>query len=316
MLQFHVIIIILILSITCSDRLCHSFLQPRVRHNINCGHFRTTPLLSLARSTPLKKKTKVTGTDYIPDLNNTTPQLDEQQLIYRLGISYGQKVMELSRFKSENGHCLVPKRYDKNPSLGNWVNKQRQLYRKYLKGDASSMTKDRIDALTQIGFVFDTSCIPTRSFSSDRAWQTNFDKLSEFHRTHGHTNVPSSSPLGQWTVRQRYFYRSKSLDTKLSKERINLLNSLGFHWSTRYEVLWDQRVIELKEFKQKHGHCMVPRNYEPNPQLSSWVATQRKSYKLKMNGKSSYLTDQRQKQLEDLDFVWSYWDYNFRINEF
>ncbi|KAL3797367.1 LOW QUALITY PROTEIN: hypothetical protein HJC23_010493 [Cyclotella cryptica] len=222
--------------------------------------------------------------------------------------------MEL--FKSENGHCLVPKRYDKNPSLGNWVNKQRQLYRKYLKGETSSITKDRIDILTKIGFVFDTSRIPTRSFLSDRAWKKNFDELSKFHKTHGHTNVPSSSPLGQWAVRQRYLYRSKPPDTTLSKERINLLNSLGFEWSTRYEVLWDQRIVELKEFKRKHGHCLVPRNYEPNPQLSSWVATQRKSYKLKMSGKSSYLTDERQKQLEDLDFVWSYWDYNFRINEF
>ena len=71
--------------------------------------------------------------------------------------------------------------------------------------------------------------------------------------------MPSSSPLDQWAVRQRYLYRSKSLDTTLSEERINLLNSLGFQWSTRYEELWDQRIVELKEFKQKHGHCMVPR---------------------------------------------------------
>jgi hypothetical protein len=145
MLQFHVIIIIVILSIICSDRPCHSFLQPRVRHKTNCGHFSISPLPSLARSTPLKKKTKFTGTDDLPDLNNTAPQLDEQHLIQRLGISYAQKVMELSRFKSENGHCLVPKRYDKNPSLGNWVNKQRQLYRKYLMGDTSSMTKVSLD---------------------------------------------------------------------------------------------------------------------------------------------------------------------------
>lgn len=53
------------------------------------------------------------------------------------------------------------------------------------------------------------------------------------------------------------------------------------------------------------------RNYEPNKQLSFWVATQRKYYNLKMKGKPSYLTDERQKQLDDMDFVWSYWDYNF-----
>ena len=58
------------------------------------------------------------------------------------------------------------------------------------------------------------------------------------------------------------------------------------------------------------------RNYEPNKQLSFWVATQRKYYNLKMKGKPSYLTDERQKQLDDMDFVWSYWDYNFEQKGF
>lgn len=166
-----------------------------------------------------------------------------------------------------------------------------------------------------------------------------YDKLVEFQKTHGHTNVPSSSTLGRWTVRQRYFYRSKSRHKSLSKERINLLNELGFQWTTRFEELWQQRISELKEFKKQHGHCMVPRwvissrtfglfvvrhgsqsclfrSYEPNPSLSSWVATQRKYYKMKQDGKPNHLTDEREKQLDAMDFVWNYWDYNFRINEF
>lgn len=58
------------------------------------------------------------------------------------------------------------------------------------------------------------------------------------------------------------------------------------------------------------------RNYKPNPQLASWVTTQRKYYNLKKRGKKSYLTDERQEQLEAMDFVWSYWDYNFTLNGF
>lgn len=58
------------------------------------------------------------------------------------------------------------------------------------------------------------------------------------------------------------------------------------------------------------------RSYEPNPSLSSWVATQRKYYKMKQDGKPNHLTDEREKQLDAMDFVWNYWDYNFRINEF
>ena len=85
-----------------------------------------------------------------------------------------------------------------------------------------------------------------------------YEKLYQYHKSHGHVNVPSDTPLGQWTVRQRYLYRLND-DTRLNKERINKLNGLGFRWETRYEALWNQRICELKEFKKLYGHCMVPR---------------------------------------------------------
>ena len=202
--------------------------------------------------------------------------------------------------------------------------------------------KERVDILNQLGFVFKTSPSVTRTSSFDRAWQQMYEQLIDYHKKHRHTNVPSNTSLGQWCVRQRYLYRLTG-DQSLCKERVKKLNSLGFQWQTRYEVLWDKRVEELREFKEQHGHCMVPRrvtiqfysicvqcswvliyncrdfisrNYPPNMQLSSWVATQRKYYNLKQNGKPSYLTNERQKQLEEMDFVWSYWDAKWLRKEF
>jgi len=58
-----------------------------------------------------------------------------------LGTSFAQKYAQLEEFRDVNGHCLVPKRYKDNPSLGNWVNKQRQNYRRYLKGEKTSMNE-------------------------------------------------------------------------------------------------------------------------------------------------------------------------------
>ena len=58
-----------------------------------------------------------------------------------LGTSFAQKYAQLEQFRDINGHCLVPKRYEDNPSLGNWVNKQRQNYRRYLKGEKTSMNE-------------------------------------------------------------------------------------------------------------------------------------------------------------------------------
>lgn len=123
----------------------------------------------------------------------------------------------------------------------------------------SKSQQERIDILTQLGFVFTTSPSPisTRTYSSDRAWQNMYTKLTAHHKTHGHLNVPSNTSLGQWLVRQRYLYRLN--DESLSKERVEKLNALGISWETRYEVLWDQRIEELKDFKKLHGHCMVPR---------------------------------------------------------
>ena len=56
---------------------------------------------------------------------------------------------------------------------------------------------------------------------------------------------------------------------------------------------------------------MVPRKYQVNPQLSAWVATQRKNYNRRQAGKESPLSVSRIKELEEMGFVWSYWDHNF-----
>ncbi|EED90083.1 hypothetical protein THAPSDRAFT_263700, partial [Thalassiosira pseudonana CCMP1335] len=220
--------------------------------------------------------------------------------------AFTQKLLELQQFKQQTGHTLVPKRYEENPSLGNWVNKQRQNYRKYVQGMKGSMNENRVNALKQIGFIFDASTTPPKYGHNTRAWQTMYNKLSTFHQTHGHCRVPSSSTLGQWAVRQRFLYRQSpagKAKSSLTQERIDLLNSLDFAWTTRSEELWQQRIQELQQFKLQHGHCLVPRKYDPNPSLSAWVATQRKNYNRRMKGQTTPLTVGRMRELEKMGFV-------------
>ena len=38
---------------------------------------------------------------------------------------------------------------------------------------------------------------------------------------------------------------------------------------------WDRRAIELAAYLHAHGHCNVPEEYEPNPELGMWVKRQR-----------------------------------------
>mmetsp|Transcript_15384 Transcript_15384/g.42579 ORF Transcript_15384/g.42579 Transcript_15384/m.42579 type:complete len:381 (-) Transcript_15384:655-1797(-) len=71
-----------------------------------------------------------------------------------------ERAKELLEFAKLHGHCIVPKRYAPNKSLANWVNKQRQEYRRFHSGEKPcSLTQDRIDILNELGFCWDASSI-------------------------------------------------------------------------------------------------------------------------------------------------------------
>ena len=101
----------------------------------------------------------------------------------------------------------------------------------------------------------------------------------------------------------------------LTQERIDLLNSLGFVWTIRsrdsFGESWNQRLVELRQFKQEHGHCLVPSRYDANPELGIWVGTQRTQYRLYMRSKetgvpvSTNMNEDRLRELEELGFVWA-----------
>ena len=67
---------------------------------------------------------------------------------------------------------------------------------------------------------------------------------------------------------------------------------------------WNARYQDMVEFRQRHGHCLVPLNHAENPSLAHWVKRQRYQYSLKLFGKHSTLTEERQAMLELLNFIW------------
>ena len=70
------------------------------------------------------------------------------------------------------------------------------------------------------------------------------------------------------------------------------------------EDQWTERFNELLQFKDAHGHCLVPHTYPENLLLSQWVKRQRYQFKLKAQGRHSTLTGDRQQMLEAAGFVW------------
>ena len=68
---------------------------------------------------------------------------------------------------------------------------------------------------------------------------------------------------------------------------------------------WHERFVELTNFQRENGHCIVPVRWKVNPPLALWVKRQRYQYRLKQEGKHNTLSEDRQKKLEKLGFLWN-----------
>jgi Helicase associated domain len=116
----------------------------------------------------------------------------------------------------------------------------------------------------------------------DGQWAQMFETLCEYQRKFGHCIVPhnhgENHALANWVKRQRYQYKLRSdgsPKSTMSLERIAALESIGFVWNSQ-ELIWMERLQELKAFKDVFNHCNVPSNYLSNKSLANWIKGQRK----------------------------------------
>jgi hypothetical protein len=191
--------------------------------------------------------------------------------------------LALIKYKEENGDCNVQQRDINNKRLGRWVRTQRQA-----KKD-EKLSQERIQRLETLGFIWDTLEI---------SWEQMFKALFQYKNKHGHCNVPSPNSenpqLGAWVNAQRLTKRKG----ELNEEPIEQLNQIGFAWNP-YEEFWEEMFTALIEYKQIHGNCKVPNQYEKNPQLGQWVQHQRQAKK------KGELSEGRIESLNNLGFLWS-----------
>lgn len=68
---------------------------------------------------------------------------------------------------------------------------------------------------------------------------------------------------------------------------------------------WYERFEDLKKYKEKHGNCLVPQKYPPNPSLGIWVNKQRMEYKLLLDNEKSSMSPDRLESLQSIGFVWA-----------
>ncbi|KAI2512223.1 hypothetical protein MHU86_2099 [Fragilaria crotonensis] len=71
------------------------------------------------------------------------------------------------------------------------------------------------------------------------------------------------------------------------------------------DTKWLASYEEILQYKDEYGDCIVPRGFPLNPRLASWVAEQRKQYKLLQDGKNSSITPRRIELLNKIGFAWN-----------
>jgi superfamily II DNA or RNA helicase len=196
----------------------------------------------------------------------------------------------LKAYKELYGHCRVATTSKTHGKLGRWVSTQRKDFQKH------QLSQDKINKLNHLGFEWDP-------YSS--TWDNMYEALKSYKIENGDCRVPVAfDELGPWVHTQRSNYK----DNLLSKQRIALLEKLGFEWDIINNV-WDSYFQELQLFKDKFGHCRVNQRSTTHKKLGIWVFNQRLRYR---KGK---LTADRIAKLESIGFEWnvisSAWENNF-----
>lgn len=103
--------------------------------------------------------------------------------------------------------------------------------------------------------------------------------------------------------------RAVPVKRKLKKTKSSTVKTSSIPKEKRtHEAVWHQHYVNLLQYKEEHGNCLVPQNYLENKKLGLWVMQQRRQYSLLQQGKNCSLSgkrgDYRLRLLEEAGFVW------------
>ncbi len=195
-------------------------------------------------------------------------------------IGWKENFRKLKAYYKKYRNFNVPSQWSKDKQLSTWVENIRK--------HPNRLPGNQYNALVKIGF----------SFQDPSDWNSQFYRLEEFYKQHGHSYVPSDQKkyesLFDWSHNQR---QAKSL---LTDTQIKKLDSLQFDWNalTDKDIKWEQMYQELMVFKKKYGHTKVPQELKENKSLGAWVSNQRS------NKTKKILSAERIRKLNKIGFLW------------
>lgn len=169
-----------------------------------------------------------------------TKKLDRDQLKRLESINYkstrvyrkGDEIEWEAKFHKLKNLCGDdPNRTVKDHAIACWLSRQRRLFQNNL------LDPVRQQKLSSVGIDLTLKKRQSKvdSKRNQERWQSQYEKLKEYHQAHGNCNVPrnwsNDRSLGIWVFNQRrlYLQASKGNGT-MDLTRIQKLEEIGFEW--------------------------------------------------------------------------------------
>jgi superfamily II DNA or RNA helicase len=219
--------------------------------------------------------------------NKTTLTKSQIQRLEELGFSrsaglgrWDDYYEALLNYKQEFGNTSPNQK--EYPTLYGWIIRVRTGKLK--------LTKEQRKKLELIDFNFEGNKAKRES------WEVSFNKLKEFKNINGHCKVSRGyhdNSLANFVARNRYLINNN----KISIDKLNLLNSIGFNSEHQQNSSWEKNLSQLKNFFEENGTSEI--SSDINSSLYSWILGQRAKYK------KGLLTKEQIDRLNELKFNWS-----------
>ena len=130
---------------------------------------------------------------------------------WRPGPQWNAKLEELKSYKAKHGDCKVKKTV---PRIGKWVSVQRSMQ--------EHLTQEQWKALDDLGFHWERNVD-----EYDKNWNDMYDRLVDFQKVYGHCDVFKDF---HHTALYHWVYTQRKTRMKLSMERQQKLDDIGFQW--------------------------------------------------------------------------------------
>lgn len=197
---------------------------------------------------------------------NQIQKLDDIGMIWdSLDYFWEQNFRSAKEYYLTYGNLDIPTNYKSKDGkhLGNWILRQRQLYKR------NSLTDDQIKKLDSIGMDWMDRV--------DRIWENGFLEAKNYSEEYGNLSVPKNYrsntdfPLGIWIQRQRSLYKNN----KISEDRIKRLTGIGMNWNPDN---WESRFDLVKQYYEEHGNINISqKEVIQGVWLGKWIISQKKA---------------------------------------